>query len=118
MAAIPVRNDLIHEAFDYSDSGNITSFHDAWDQLEIEDSSDFLDIPPYAILATMSAMIMFHIIASSYTIKKSLRSRSFYTIGPEGFYTLISPPLQYDWEFFYGQSHEQDTILMCWKRHA
>ena len=118
MATIPARNTINGEAFDHSIDGKLITFQDSWDKLTNDDPSDFVDFPPFAIFATVLVMFLFHIFASSCTLKVKLKSTSPFSFVPDGFYTLISPPLHYDWEFFYRQGNEQDTILLCWKRHV
>ena len=100
----------------YYPIGTVVTFQEAWNQFRMNDSSDFVDIPPLAVLSTMLAMFLFHIIASPCILKQKLKSKSFFTLVSKGFYTLISPPLHFDWEFFYRQSAHEDNILMCWKR--
>ena len=104
------------EPFDDTDDNGTTTFEEAWDQFRLNDSSYFVDIPPFAVLALMLMMFIIHILASSYILKLKLKSTRLSTLVPCGFYTLISPPLHYDWQFFYGQSDEKDSILICWKR--
>ena len=106
------------EAFDYDDDGRIITFEDAWNQFRIDDSFDFVEIPALAILAMMLTMFVFHMFASTCILKLSLRARSIFSIAPHGFYTIISPPLHYDWEFFYRQSNEEKAIVKCWKRQV
>ena len=114
MGAIPARNEINGDAFDYSDNGSVISFQESWKQFNMNYSSDFVDIPATAILAAMLVMFIFHIFASSYILK--LNSKSLSNWVTKGFYTLISPPLNYDWNFFYKQSDYEETILKCWKR--
>ena len=111
-----VRNDPNREPFDDTDDNGITTFEEAWNQFRLNDSSSFVDIPPFAVLALMLVMFIIHIPASSCILKLKLNSTSFSTLVSLGFYTLISPPLHYDWQFFYRQSDEKDSILLCWKR--
>ena len=111
-----MKNISFGEAFDNYDNESIISFQEAWDQFRINDSSDFVDVPPLAVLVTMLALFLFHILNSSCILKLKLKSKSLLTLLPNGFYTLISPPLHYDWEFFYRQSGEKDAILKCCKR--
>ena len=117
MAAIPVRNDLNREPFDHTVDNGIITFQEAWEQFRLHDPSEFVYIPPYAVLAIMLVMFLFHILASSCILKVKLKSKSLFILVQEGLYTLISPPLHYDWEFFYRQSDEQDsTVKVCWKK--
>ena len=104
------------EPFDDTDENGISTFEEAWDQFRLNDSSSFVDIPPFAVLALMLVMFIIHITSSSCILKLKLNSTSFSTLVSLGFYTLISPPLHYDWQFFYRQSDEKDSILLCWKR--
>ena len=118
MAATSARNAMNGDAFDYADDGTIISFQEAWDPFRLDNSSEFVDIPPYAVLSIMLVVFLFHILGSLCILKDKLKSTSIFTLAPKGFYTLISPPLHFDWEFFYRQSDGQDTILLCWKRYA
>ena len=113
---MPVRNDPNGEPFDYTDDNGVTTFEEAWDQFKMNDSSNFVDFHPLAVLALMLMIFILHIPASSCILKLKLKSKRFSTLVPWGFYTLISPPLHYDWEFFYRENYEQDSFLMCWKR--
>ena len=114
LAATTVRNYPNREPFGYTDDNSTITFYEAWQQFRIEEPSDFVDIPPLAVLAIILVMFTFHIIASSSILKLILKSKSPFL--PNGFYTLICPPLHYDWEFLYTQSDEKDAILKCWKR--
>lgn len=116
MGAIPAKNVIDVVAFDYSDNGSIIPFQGSWEQFQLNHSSDFVDIPATSVLAILLVMFAFHIFTSSFIIKFNLKSKSLSSLVTKGFYTLISPPLHYDWNFFYKQNNDEGTILKCWKR--
>ena len=101
------------EAFDYHDDGSIMTLQDTWNKFRIEDSSEFVEIPALAVLALMFTIFIFHILASSFILKLTSNMASLC-----GFYTIISPPLYYDWDFFYRQCNKENDIVKCWKRQA
>ena len=96
----------------------VVEFEDAWEQHRIDNSSEFVDMPAIAVLATMLTMFFFHIFATSSILKLKLKYKGLSSLFLNSLYNLISPPLHYDWEFFYRKSNEEDAILKCWKRHA
>ena len=117
LAAMSLRRNNI-KTFDYSNDGMIITFEDAWNQFRIDDSSDFVEISSAAALGMVLAMFMFHVFACSCILKLALKGSSILSLLPRGFYTLISPPLHYDWEFFYMQSNEENpiAIVKSWKK--
>ena len=116
LAAMSVRTNNM-EGFDNVADGKIITFEDAWNQFRIDDSSYFVEISPLAILVMLLTTFSFHIFASACILKLSLRAESIPSLIFCGFYTMISPPLHYDWEFFYRPNNEETGIIMCWKRH-
>ena len=104
------------DVFDYDD-GSIITFYEKLNQFRIDESSDFVQIPALAVLALMFTMFIFHIFASTYILRFTVRVESILSLVSRGFYTIISSTLHYDWEFFYKQSNEK-AIVKRWKRHA
>ena len=72
LATLPVSANRGGEKFDYTDGGKIIEFEDAWEQYRIDNSSEFVDMPAIAVLATMLIMFIFHIFATSSILKLKL----------------------------------------------
>ena len=118
LAAHQVGVDPVREKFDYIDGGRGVEFQEAWEQFRIDDPFEFVEMPAIAVLATMLTMFFFHIVATSSILKLKLKSKELSSLFLNSLYNLISPPLHYDWEFFYRESSEEDAILNCWKRQV
>ena len=115
MAALLVSNERTGDAFDYAGNQKI-SLQEAWNQFKIDDSSEFADIPALAVLAMMFTMLIFHLFASACILKVIFKSQNISVLALDGFYTIISPPLHYDWEFFSLTNKGEDGVVKCWKR--
>ena len=115
LAALSVKQDRNGEPFDH---GLNVTLHEAWEQFRIDTSSDFVELPATAVVAIMISMFILHIFVISCTLKITLNGKKTVTLLPQGFYSIISPPLHLDWEFFYRQSNMKDSISKCWKRQV
>ena len=110
-----IRNE---EAFDYSDDGRLITFQEAWEKFRINDQSDFVELPATAVIAILTTMLIFHVLASTCILKQTFRNKSIIYLVSRGFQNLISPPLHFDWHFYFMEKNEDDTVQKCWKRYV
>ena len=90
------------------------SFKEAWTPFKINDLRQFLDLSDGAVLAIMLLMFLLHITISSIILKIMLKRTKVANLVCSAFYTTLSPPLHFDWDFFHRL--DGDGILKCWKR--
>ena len=104
------------EYFDYSDDGRVITFQETWEKFRINDQSDFVELPATAVIAIMTSMLIFHVLASTCILKQTLKDQNGIYLVSGGFQTLISPPLHFDWHFYFMENNKDDNVKKCWKR--
>ena len=110
-----IRNE---DAFDYSDDGRLITFQEAWENFRINDQSDFVELPATAVIAILTTMLIFHVLASTCILKQTLKEKNGIYLVSRGFQTLISPPLHFDWHFYFMDKNEVVSVQKCWKRYV
>ena len=117
LAALAVDINANKEQFNYPINHINISFKEAWDKFRLDDATQFLDLPTWAVLILLVVGLVLHIFASSCIVHISTKGKANVRIMAEGFYTLITPPLHLDWEF-YHDSNKRDPIKLCWKKYS
>jgi hypothetical protein len=97
-------------------NGTSITFADAWFPFKIQ-NSDFYNLP-ITLLIIIPVLLFLHI-AINYMLQYKLHTHNKerkIKIMFEGIYSLLCPPLYFDWEMLFRESLESLTINQCWTR--
>ena len=101
--------------FVMSEEGVSLTFKEAWEPFRLENASDFQTMPISMVVWLLLAIIFIHVSISSLTLRLFNMSTRLPPLIYQGFYSILTPPLHVDWEFFYRQDGNKD-VLKSWRR--
>ena len=105
------------KVFDNYENGSEITFHEAWSPFKIENQASFLSFPSDAALAMIPVILISHIFLSALILKLSMNGQASITqLVLQGLHTFISPPLHFDWEFYYRLKCGNTSVRDSWKR--
>jgi hypothetical protein len=113
--SLPVYSAASQKTYDIV-NGTIQTFIDAWSPFSLR-HSDFFHLP--LTLLILFPVLLFLNITTTYMLQSMLHTqnkeikikRVF-----EALYSLLCPPLFFDWELLFRESNEALTITQCWTR--
>ena len=105
------------KVFDNYENGSEITFHEAWSTFKIDNPAAFLSFPRDVALAMMPIILLSHIFLSALILKLSMNGQaSISQLVLQGLHTFISPPLHFDWEFYYRLKCGNTSVRDSWKR--
>ena len=103
--------------FDIYKNGSEITFHEAWSTFKIDDLDQFLSFPKYMALAMLLIIIISHIFLSVLILNLSINGQAnMPQLVFQGLHTFISPPLHFDWEFYYRLKCDFPSVKDSWNR--
>ena len=104
--------------FDNSINGLPLTFYDSWKPFKIKDMAEFPGMPLRVVLTVMVSLCVFHILASAFILKVMLKEKFSGGLLMQGLHSFVAPPLQFDWELFYRDEHQNMSVLHSWRRYG
>ena len=99
--------------FDVGENGTIISLNDTWNPLQIKDIDEFIGMPSFTPIVTLSLIVVIHLTLACYLLRPLQKHAG--KLFLQSIFTLICPPMFADWEEF-QRCYPGSDIAESWEK--